>query len=110
MALQRLSSRRDRWMAGGCTLVLLGVVAFFGLRSAHLVPAGIAGIGLTLVVLLAHWHAGQYAYRCPHCAQHFEIGTSTDLISPHSIGRRYLTCPCCGRREWAAVVSKAKVR
>lgn len=110
MALQRLNSRRHRWIAGGCTIALFLVVFVFGLRSADLVPAGIAGIGLSVVVLLAYWHAGQYAYRCSHCAQHFEIGTSTDLMSPHSIGRKYLTCPVCGRRDWAAVVPKSKVR
>lgn len=110
MALQRLNSRRDRWIAGGCALVLFGVVGFFGLRSVDAVPVAIAGVGLAAVVLLAHWHAAQYAYLCAHCGRHFEIGTSTDLISPHSLGRKYLTCPSCGKRDWAGVVKKSKVR
>lgn len=109
MALQRLDSRRDRWIAGGCAALLCGILALAAIRSRNVSAIGaVAGV-LVLVGLLARWHAAHYAYRCPNCGQHFEIGTATDLISPHMPQTKYLKCPACGKRDWAHAVPKSRL-
>lgn len=55
---------------------------------------------------LVKWHARSTAYRCPACGQEFEISILADFISPQVPDKKYLKCPHCGRREWAAVLMK----
>lgn len=64
------------------------------------------GFALWIIVVVASlaavvsWHAANTVYRCPECGQLFSIGTVTDLVSPHGLGRgggwTLLTCPKCG--------------
>jgi len=97
------------YLAGFVAVAAAGGIVFLG---THTVAGVIAWIVLVLgaLLLLVGWHARTYAYRCPNCAQEFEISLWTDLISPHGWGKRggwkYLCCPHCGRRARATVVPK----
>jgi uncharacterized C2H2 Zn-finger protein len=62
------------------------------------------------LVALVRWHAGNTVYLCPECGKIFSIGTVTDLVSPHGLGRgggwTLLTCPKCGSHVRARVYMK----
>jgi DNA-directed RNA polymerase subunit RPC12/RpoP len=97
-------------MAASVILAICSVVAAAALRSPRPGPLAVAAVVLLVVFAPVRWHAAKYAYRCAGCGEYFEISASTDLISPHTPGSKYLRCPACGEREWAAVVTKASVR
>lgn len=63
-------------------------------------------VGLYLAV---RWHTLSFAYRC-RCGREFTISMGVNLVSPHWPTRRggvkYLRCPECGRRSWAAVIPR----
>ena len=67
-------------------------------------------IVVALLLAVVRWHAGNTVYRCPKCGQLFSIGTVTDLVSPHGLGRgggwKLLTCPKCGKHVRAKVSMK----
>ena len=110
MVLQRLDSRRDRWIAGGCAALLGMVLILAAIRSPNVLAISVVAGVLVFVYFLARWHAAHYAYQCPNCGQHFEIGTSTDLISRHMQQTRYLNCPGCGKRDWARAIPKSRLK
>jgi DNA-directed RNA polymerase subunit RPC12/RpoP len=56
--------------------------------------------------LFVRWHANAVAYRCPRCGHEFEISAWRDFISPHMPSVKYLKCPSCATRGWAAVRMK----
>jgi len=57
--------------------------------------------------LLVRWHARVTAYRCPTCAEEFEISIMSDFISPHLPNKKYLKCPHCDEKGWVEVLMKA---
>ena len=104
-------TNRDRWKAGGYTLLTTVVIAIAGVILT--LVSGPVGwvVWLAIVVsgslfLLARWHANSTAYRCPVCGHEFEISVFTDLVSPHVPDVKYLRCPHCGKRNWMTVLVK----
>lgn len=53
----------------------------------------LGGIGVSLVL---DREAG--SYECPHCNARFVPGTAAYINGMHTITRRMLTCPVCGKR------------
>lgn len=58
-------------------------------------------ITVVSLVLLVSWHSKTTAYICKKCNEKFVIGFLTDLLSPHTINKKYLKCPHCRKRTWA---------
>lgn len=55
----------------------------------------VAGIGVAAVLDM---DAG--VYECPHCGERFVPSFKSYLMGAHSITRRYLKCPHCGKSSF----------
>jgi hypothetical protein len=59
------------------------------------------------MVLLVAWTRRGDTYRCRACGHGFGVSFATNLVSPQwptpTGGFKYLRCPSCGKRSWAAV-------
>jgi predicted RNA-binding Zn-ribbon protein involved in translation (DUF1610 family) len=58
--------------------------------------------------LLISWHTKNFAYQCPNCGEIFEISVVTNFLGPNGGTKKYLKCPACAKRSWAAIVAKRK--
>ena len=102
-------TNRDLWRTGLYALAAVVVMAGgAGILVRWAWPGGLivwlavcAGGSL---LLLVRWHARRTAYRCAACGQTFAIPMLADLASMHCLRRKYLRCPACGERTWAAVL------
>jgi len=104
-------TKKDWWKVAAYILLRLAIMAVTAVILIPLAwPVGLV-VWLAVIVggslfLLVRWHAGSTAYRCPSCEHEFEISVFTDLISPQVPDKKYLKCPQCGKRNWAAVLIK----
>jgi DNA-directed RNA polymerase subunit RPC12/RpoP len=49
----------------------------------------------------------RYDYRCGSCGQTFSLAPTSAVVAPHRLGgSKYVKCPHCGARTWAARVPK----
>jgi hypothetical protein len=59
------------------------------------------------LVLLVAWTRRRDTYRCRACGHGFRVSFAANLVSPQwptaGGGFKYLRCPSCGKRSWAAV-------
>jgi DNA-directed RNA polymerase subunit RPC12/RpoP len=105
----RSASGRDWLKVGGYVLLTVVVIVVAARILIPLAPPIGAIVWLTVFVggglySLARWHAKSTVYRCPACGHHFTISVLADFVSPHVVDKKYLKCPCCGRRNWATVL------
>jgi len=101
-------SKKD-WVETG--IYLTAFIAIMVVGAIFLLPRyPLFWIALVAVELLflVYWHTKNFAYRCPSCGSEFEISMLADLISPHILDVKYLSCPKCNKREWAIILRKAK--
>jgi len=73
-----------------------------------LVAVILAALALTAaLVLLVAWTRRTDTYRCRDCGHQFSVSFATNLASPQwptpTGGFKYLRCPSCRKRSWAAV-------
>ena len=106
MSRYRELKRKDWVITGLLVAVFAGVIVMAGMLVANRHPLGFALLVCALTFLLVRWHASNFAYRCPECANEFEISTFKDLISPHMAATKRLRCPQCGTRSWARALKK----
>jgi ribosomal protein S27AE len=45
-------------------------------------------------------------YMCGNCGYTFSPSPFSAALTPHSMGRKLLTCPRCGKKTWAKRVRK----
>ena len=66
---------------------------------------GALALVAALVVFVA-WTRRADTYRCRGCGHQFRVSFATKLVSPQwptpTGGFKYLRCPSCGKRSWAA--------
>lgn len=75
---------------------------------AAIVLALLASLALTVaLVLLVAWTRRTDTYRCRACGHGFGVSFAVRLVAPQwptpTGGYKYLRCPSCGKRSWAAV-------
>ncbi|MEA4926555.1 MAG: hypothetical protein VB084_14785 [Syntrophomonadaceae bacterium] len=58
------------------------------------------------LILLAIWHAKNYAYICKSCSHKFSLSAVQDFYSPQGLTAKYAKCPNCHQWTWAEVVDK----
>jgi len=91
-------------------VVVISLSAWYLLPRAWYVWMGIIILGL---IMLVRWHTELFVYQCTSCHKTFKISMIQNLISPHGISRggagwTYLTCPACGTRMRARVISRTE--
>lgn len=45
-------------------------------------------------------------YQCDKCGNKFSISAIKGALTPHSMGKKLVTCPKCGARTWTKPVRK----
>jgi DNA-directed RNA polymerase subunit RPC12/RpoP len=63
----------------------------------------------TILVLTIAWQFvlnKSIDYKCGDCGKEFSISPIVGALAPHSMGRKLVTCPGCGKRTWATPVRK----
>ena len=63
-----------------------------------------------ILVLTIVWQAvinKSIDYKCGNCGNEFSISPVVGALTPHSMGRKLLSCPHCGR-TWATPVRKSQ--
>ena len=89
----------------------ISLVAFFALVLVSGLAALEDWLRVTLVVaslvilfggifVCTHLDADSSIYECKHCHVHFKPSVGAYLIGMHTITKRYLKCPECGKRSW----------
>lgn len=49
----------------------------------------------------------KYDYKCRNCGKTFSLPALTAALAPHRFGgQKWVKCPHCGMRSWAALVPK----
>jgi len=61
---------------------------------------------IVAVTFLQRWRTKNYDYKCGKCGERFTLPLWKAVLAPHSMGRKLVKCPKCGRRGWAAPVPK----
>ena len=75
-----------------------------GFRGPYgLVVAAVIVIGATAAQAVAN---RSRAYRCDTCGATFSLSAVAAVASPRSMGRKLVTCPRCGKRDWATPVAR----
>lgn len=64
-------------------------------------------IVIVVVVLGAQYFrqrtmAPRVQYRCQSCGQTFSLSPLIATLAPHRMGSKFVKCPHCGARTWAA--------
>jgi DNA-directed RNA polymerase subunit RPC12/RpoP len=103
---------RDSWIK--IIVYLLLAVALLTLPFIVLVPEArwSALIALLLTMMAGHLllvietHVRAGGYRCGKCGHEFQINALQDLIGPHTLAKKYVKCPQCGKRSWATVLRR----
>ena len=81
-------------------LILISVY-FVSLIWLRIVMVGIALIFLisdVVVILLVA--VSTEIYECENCGERFVPTLSAYILAPHTVKRRYLKCPHCGKKNW----------
>jgi DNA-directed RNA polymerase subunit RPC12/RpoP len=103
----RESRPQDSWAGVLWVAVLLGLIA---LATFLAVQTSIGALALLVVIpgvwLLLRWMSRDWAYRCPHCGEAFQL-TILDQFKAFNMGdERNVRCPRCGQRSWVKVLRK----
>lgn len=62
-----------------------------------------------IIVVVVIWQAvlnRSIDYKCGNCGKEFSIPPVKGALAPHSMGRKLVKCPSCGKRTWATPVRK----
>ena len=88
-------------MLAGVTLVMVSGLATIGtwVRITLIVIAAITMFGGILVAAVLEMTAGYF--ECAKCGAYFLPTKTAYIMGAHTITRRHLKCPCCGKRTWA---------
>ncbi len=73
-----------------------------GLLPVVLIPAAIAA-----QYVVQRGRTRRYDYQCGNCGNAFSLRPLTATLAPHWMGQKWVRCPSCGARSWAAPVPKA---
>jgi DNA-directed RNA polymerase subunit RPC12/RpoP len=49
----------------------------------------------------------RYDYRCDTCGSVFSLPPLAASLAPHRMGQKWVRCPSCGVRSWAAPIPRA---
>ncbi len=63
-------------------------------------------IVIILVIVVQYVLIKKYDFKCSNCGSIFSPSLSSDLLTPHSFGRKRLRCPKCGQITWVSRVPK----
>ncbi len=81
---------------------LFGVAAYIEMEAwvrVMLITIGfVVLLGCVFVACALDSDAGSFV--CPTCGSHIVPTTMQYINAPHTITRRYLVCPVCGKRRW----------
>ncbi len=88
-------------LLAGITLILVSgfVDISTGWRVALIVIALVVIFGGIAVACVLEMTAG--AFECQNCKEYFVPTKGAYIMGMHTITRRYLKCPKCGKRTWA---------
>jgi predicted RNA-binding Zn-ribbon protein involved in translation (DUF1610 family) len=67
---------------------------------------GIAAVVVVVAVGVQVMNNRTTAFQCAQCGHTFSLSPVAAVLSPHSMGRKMVTCPKCGARDWATPVPK----
>ena len=81
-------------------IILLAVMNIWWPLALYIVLA------IPYSVWLSKYYFGHVAYMCPHCNRVFTPKFSEALWAAHTLTKRKLTCPDCGKKEWCTEVAK----
>ncbi|MFX3617634.1 MAG: hypothetical protein ACE3JK_08900 [Sporolactobacillus sp.] len=56
------------------------------------------------VIMLVAQHAKGSHFECPVCGCAFKISVATYMVSFHMMGKREVTCPSCGYRDFLSPI------
>ncbi|MCL2462898.1 MAG: FYDLN acid domain-containing protein [Defluviitaleaceae bacterium] len=59
-------------------------------------------MGCIIVVILIYMaiRTSSTHFECPECQEHFRVGFLRYFFAPHTLGRRFVTCPKCGHGDF----------
>ena len=103
--------RNKRLLYAEVTIFVISLFAFFAVMLvACLTPIEdwlkLVLVGISLAVLFAgifvctHLDIDSSIYECKHCHARFTPTVGAYLIGMHTITKRHLKCPECGKRSW----------
>lgn len=61
---------------------------------------------IALAMLFMGWINRNFDYECAGCGRRFSLSFWQAALSPHMMGRKFVRCPGCGRRGWAAAIRR----
>lgn len=83
----------------GCILLVeYGQIHLFWLKVALIVFGIVVFLCSIFVAVVLDISSG--SYECPHCHERFVPSTSAYIMGRHTLKRRYLTCPHCGKKGY----------
>ena len=63
-------------------------------------------IGLVVLMVLQISKNQRYVYQCDECGEKISLSVWAGALAPHSMGKKWVKCPKCGRMGWATPVPK----
>lgn len=86
-------------LAGFSLILVAGFIEIEAWVRVLLIAIGfVVLLGCVFVACALDSDAGSFA--CPKCGRHIVPTTVQYINAPHTITRRYLFCPGCGKRRW----------
>ena len=88
-------------LLASCTLIMVSGLAMIEtwLRITLIIIAVITMFGGIFVAAVLEMTAGYF--ECTKCGTYFLPTKTAYIMGAHTITRRHLKCPCCGKRTWA---------
>ncbi len=91
-----------------CILAMLSSLAiiFIAAFSATQIWLRLVMIGIALIIMISNVSVillvavSTEIYECDKCGEKFTPTLSAYLLAPHTFNKRYLKCPCCGKKSW----------
>lgn len=117
MARFRERNTRDYWRTVGATVLLVAGLLFAFLVLRERTPTFVLVLFLiALVWAVVSLFSRRNGYLCGNCRKVFRVPTTVNFFTPSGVARnpdgtyyswKSLTCPHCGRRTKARVITRA---
>lgn len=74
--------------------------------SPAITPAIVIAVAFAAQLIFQQFLTSRYDYQCGNCGHTFSLTPLAASIVPHRFGSKFVKCPSCGVRSWAAPVPK----